>query len=152
MSNWWAEKLAAVRGPTPQPQAPPVYRQITSPHQQPYVQPQMAPQVPVDGAQKLDNVSFTDALALAEQGVLVSRGDPRGAAKFDTDHCPECGSNNFFKRSNASGRGASAGGRVLNTSTGQMVHAAPLCMDCGFRGGVIPMQTGELYDAPPAEG
>lgn len=146
MSNWWANKIGSqtTQQPAQQPQGY-VQQQVVQP--QPHVGHQALP-----GQQKLDNVSFTDALAMAQSGGIVSQGDPRGIKMHgETDHCPMCGSNNFFHRSSMSGRGGSAGGRVMNTNTGQLVSAAPLCMDCGFRGGVIPQQTGELYDAPQGD-
>jgi hypothetical protein len=141
VGSWWSQKL---NGGTAAPQAPAtapqtyVQRQVTQP------QPQVGQQV-VSGQQKLDNVSFTEALALAEQGVIITQGDPRGAARFEKDSCPECGSASYFSRTQASGSGSAAGGRVMNTQTGLTATAAPICFDCGYRGGIYPQQTGEIY-------
>lgn len=148
MSNWWANKLG---GGTPA--APPQPYQQTNGQQ--IIRPQQhveQPQITDDYLIQLHkNGQITDAQLLMERTALHGGNRKNGAARFDTGHCPECGSDLYFSRSTASAAGGSAGGRILNTSTGQRVEAAPLCMSCGYRGGIFPQQTGELYDAPQFE-
>lgn len=147
MSNWWANKLGG--GGTAAPAAPaPVQRYDQSPAQR-VLQPQPdVGQVTDDHLIELHKQGLlTDTQLMLERTKLHGGNRRNGAARFDTENCPECGDTRYFSRSTASGAGSAAGGRILNTTTGETVTAAPICFACGYRGGVIPQQTGELYDS-----
>lgn len=93
-ADWYARRLQ-------QPAPPPP----TNLPQAPLPQPQQAPAPPPPGAEP---ESLSDALA---NPYTTSRGGQ--AAKTEHGSCPECGSTNFFSRSNTDG-------------------GKPRCYDCGY--------------------
>lgn len=112
-AGWYARKMAALRGPhqaqqrptsvpsarfQPQPQ-PPQPQQFVQQFQQPQVAP---PPVTIDN------------LWHAMQNWKGGK-----AHKLDSEPCPECGSSNYYSRSDGARRGP---------------PPAPHCFSCGFNG------------------
>jgi hypothetical protein len=134
VSNWWANKLG-----TPQPQQAPSYPQPTQQGMATIPQHLMPPGAVQQPAQQQGMFQIGAVVAPVQQWLGGNRKN--GAARAGEVHnCPECNSVNYFDRSKVPGA-------TKMTDGGKMVSAAPLCMDCGYRGMYIPQQYGELHDA-----
>jgi hypothetical protein len=121
--NWFAKKLAEMRGqPAPPVQQPGYYppgppERWSPPGQQVVV-------IPTHQHQQFQQGVVDTPLPADEHGQVhvwdaVQRWRGGRGTKTETAACPQCGGNNFFSRKNAVTRG----------------HApAPLCYDCGYNG------------------
>jgi len=113
-ADWWARKLAAQGRPaTAPPQAP--TQQPSYPHTGPTPPPAPLPH----GAQQEIVVTKDN---LVEAAAQWKGGE---ATRKETQHCPDCGSNNFFSNSSSG-----PGSRVF--TQGGAMPVAPRCFDCGY--------------------
>lgn len=123
-ADWWAKKLGIAPAPVkstpdtwnvPRHQPPtPAYER---PPQQQYIPPADNDPIPTD---ENGQIHFMDA-AIRWKG-----GD---ATKKEHGICPNCGSRNYFSRSQGQGRRIG----LINRS-GQKCQPAPICFECGYNG------------------
>lgn len=111
MSNvdWYRNKIAALRGSPP---AAPQQR-YQQPVYQPYQQPQYQQPPQVQQRQPPPPVTMENLYAAA--GYWTGGK----AHRIDRDPCPECGSNQFYSRTDGTRRGP---------------PPAPHCYNCGYNG------------------
>jgi len=110
-SGWWAKKLG-----TP---APP--------------QQQQAPSYPATGPVYRGPAPLppaTENTQVTKDNVVEMAGRWQGGqgTKTETSTCPQCGSGDYFSRTNV------PGSKVINTNSGSTSGAAPHCYSCGYNG------------------
>jgi hypothetical protein len=111
-ASWYQRKMASLRGGQA---APPVPQQRIQQYAQPQYpqQPQARPQVQQYQAQSLPPVTMDN--------LYQAMGHWRGgkAHQIDSEPCPECGSNQYYSRTDGKRRGP---------------PPAPHCYNCGYNG------------------
>lgn len=111
-ADWWARKLAQTQGAPPPPQQP---RQPSYPQTG-----QTPPPAPLPPLQQQE-------IVVTKDNIVEAAGQWKGGAatRTETQHCPDCGSNNYFSNSSSG-----AGSRVY-TQNG-VASVAPRCFECGY--------------------
>jgi len=143
-TEWWAARL---RGQAP-PQAPPVTQYATAP-----VLPVYAPQPaqpPVQQAMNVDQYKAQLAQALRDKRISPEVAAAEWAkmgggdgSKFEPNGCPQCNGPRYYER------------KVLRTMNDQLrtmsKAPAPMCMDCGYAGPLLDVQSfANSHPAPPS--
>lgn len=137
--GFWARALGVpVQGQQPPPQQAPQYAvpyQPMFPGAVPPQHQQQAPQGYQQAPQGQQAAELTgEQLAAMKKSGVISFSDgvkaamgtwhgnrKNGAARYETNNCPECGGSNYFTRENL---------RDKRSGTAP----APMCMECGYNG------------------
>ena len=147
-TDWWAARL---RGQAPPP-PPPAATQYAFPQYAPQPAPVYAPQPATPVTQTIDLATYKAQLA---QALRDKRLSPEVAAaewaklgggdgtKFEPNGCPQCAGPRYFER------------KVLRTMNDQLrtmsKAPAPMCMDCGYAGPLLDVQSyADSHPAPPS--
>lgn len=130
-AGWYQRKMASLRGVAPSPPQRAPYQQQQSP------QFQQVPSVQRQGPQQYQpqQPQQQEAVTIANLWGAMNVWHGGKAHQIDSQPCPECGSNQYYSRTNGPRRGP---------------PPAPHCYNCGYNGGLFDQGDPSTWGASTA--